>query len=71
MLCVKHISCALTNNIVLIQERRKTMKRVCVNLEDEVYKQLRHLAVNEERTMTDIVAELVKAKLENKKEQSR
>ena len=46
------------------------MKRVCVNLEDEVYKQLRHLAVNEERTMTDIVAELVKAKLENKKEQS-
>ena len=46
------------------------MKRVCVNLEDEVYKQLRHLAVNEERTMTDI-AELVKAKLENKKEQSR
>lgn len=47
------------------------MKRVCVNLEDAVYKQLRHLAVNEERTMTDIVAELVKAKLENKKEQSR
>lgn len=47
------------------------MKRVCVNLEDEVYKQLTHLAVNEERTMTDIVAELVKAKLENKKEQSR
>ena len=47
------------------------MKRVCVNLEDEVYMQLRHLAVNEERTMTDIVAELVKAKLENKKEQSR
>ena len=42
-----------------------------MNLEDEVYKQLRHLAVNEERTMTDIVAELVKAKLENKKEQSR
>lgn len=36
-------------------------------MDDELHKQLKHLAVNEGRTVTDIIVELVKAEVEAKK----
>lgn len=43
------------------------MKRVGIIMDDELHKQLKHLAVNEGRTVTDIIVELVKAEVETKK----
>lgn len=40
-------------------------------MDDELHKQLKHLAVNEGRTVTDIIVELVRKEIERKKEQSR
>ncbi|RHN99879.1 hypothetical protein DW260_13705 [Clostridium sp. AM22-16AC] len=47
------------------------MKRVGLIMDDELHKQLKHLAVNEGRTVTDIIVELVRKEIETKKEQSR
>lgn len=47
------------------------MKRVGIIMDDELHKQLKHMAVNEGRTVTDIIVELVKEEVETKKEQSR
>ena len=47
------------------------MKRVGISMDDELHKQLKHLAVNEGRTVTEIITELVKTEIETKKEQSR
>lgn len=47
------------------------MKRVGLLMDDELHKQLRIYAVNQDRTITDIIVELVKKELETKKEQSR
>ena len=47
------------------------MKRVGIIMDDELHKQLKLLAVNEGRTVTDIITELVKTEIEAKKEQSR
>ena len=44
------------------------MKRVGIIMDD---KQLKYLAVNEGRTVTDIIVALVKTEIETKKEQSR
>ena len=43
------------------------MKRVGIIMDDELHKQLKHMAVNEGRTVTDIIVELVKAEVETKK----
>lgn len=43
------------------------MKRVGLIMDDELHKQLKHLAVNEGRTVTDIIVELVKTEVETKK----
>ena len=40
-------------------------------MDDELHKQLKHLAVNEGRTVTDLIVELVRKEIETKKEQSR
>lgn len=40
-------------------------------MEDDLHKQLKLYAVNQDRTVTDIIVELVKKELETKKEQSR
>ena len=47
------------------------MKKMCITMDSELHKQLKLLAVNEGRTVTDIITELVKTEIETKKEQSR
>lgn len=47
------------------------MKKTGVIMEDDLHKQLKLYAVNQDRTVTDIIVELVKKELETKKEQSR
>lgn len=47
------------------------MKILSVKMDDELHKKLRIYAVNQDRTVTDIVVELVREYLETKKEQSR
>lgn len=47
------------------------MKRVGIIMDDELHKQLKLYAVNQDKTVTDIVVGLVKKELETKKEQSR
>lgn len=47
------------------------MKLLSVKIDDDLHKRLRLYAVNQDRTVTDIVVELVKKELETKKEQSR
>lgn len=47
------------------------MKTLSVKMDDELHKQLRLYAVNQDRTVTDIIVELVRLFLETKKEQSR
>ncbi len=47
------------------------MKLLSVKIDDDLHKQLRLYAVNQERTVTDIIVELVKKELATKKEQSR
>ena len=47
------------------------MKRIGVAMDDDLHKQLRLYALKHDRTVTDIVVELVKKELETKKEQSR
>lgn len=47
------------------------MKLLSVKIDDDLHKQLRIYALNHDRTVTDIVVELVKKELETKKEQSR
>ena len=47
------------------------MKRIGVAMDDDLHKQLRIYALNHDRTVTDIVVELVKKELETKKEQTR
>lgn len=46
------------------------MKLLSVKIDDDLHKQLRLYAVNQERTVTDIIVELVKKELETKKEQT-
>lgn len=46
------------------------MKLLSVKIDDDLHKKLRLYAVNQERTVTDIVVELVKKELETKKEQT-
>ena len=40
-------------------------------MDDELHKQLRHYAVNQDKTITDIIIGLVEKELETKKEQTR
>ena len=47
------------------------MKILSVKMDDELHKKLRIYAVNQDRTVTDIVVDLVREYLETKKEQSR
>lgn len=47
------------------------MKRVGVLMDDDLHKELKHYAVNQDKTVTDIIVGLVKKELETKKEQSR
>ena len=47
------------------------MKRVGFLMDDEMYKELRHYAVNQGKTVTEIIVGLLKKELETKKEQSR
>lgn len=42
-----------------------------VKIDDDMHKKLKIYALNQDRTVTDIVTELVKKELETKKEQSR
>lgn len=43
------------------------MKLLSVKIDDDLHKRLRLYAVNQDRTVTDIVVELVKKELETKK----
>lgn len=47
------------------------MKRVGIAMDDELHKRLRIFAVKQDKTVTDIIVELVKKELETKEEQSR
>lgn len=46
------------------------MKLLSVKIDDDLHKQLRIYALNHDRTVTDIIVELVKKELETKKEQT-
>lgn len=46
------------------------MKRLGIVVNDELHKELRHYAVNQDKTITDIIVGLVKKELELKKEQT-
>ncbi len=46
------------------------MKRIGVAMDDDLHKRLRLYALNHDRTVTDIIVELVKKELETKKEQT-
>lgn len=46
------------------------MKLLSVKIDDDLHKQLKLYAVNQDRTVTDIVVELVKKELKTKKEQT-
>lgn len=46
------------------------MKRVGIIMDDELHKALRHYAVNQDMTITEIIVSLVKKELETKKEQT-
>lgn len=46
------------------------MKRVGIAMEDSLYKELRHYAINQDKTVTDIITALIKKELETKKEQT-
>ncbi len=60
------------NGIKILKIRKETlMKKIGVIMEDDLHKQLKLYAVNQDRTVTDIIVELVKKELETKKEQSR
>ena len=45
--------------------------RVGVVMDDDLHKELKHYAVNQDKSITDIIVGLVKKELETKKEQSR
>ena len=64
-----------THNIIVLnmqmQRGGKQLKRVGIIMDDELHKQLKYLAVNEGRTVTDIIVALAKTEIETKKEQSR
>ena len=47
------------------------MKLLSVKIDDELHKQLKIFAIQQEKTMAEIVIELVKKELETKKEQAR
>lgn len=47
------------------------MKRVGIAMDDELHRRLRIFAVKQDKTVTDIIVELVKKELETKEEQSR
>ena len=46
------------------------MKRVCIKMDDELHKELKHYAVDQNETVTDIILGLVKKELKAKKEQT-
>lgn len=46
------------------------MKRLGIVVDDTLHKELRHYAVNQDKTITDIIVGLVKKELELKKEQT-
>lgn len=48
-----------------------TMKRLGIIMDDDLHKQLRHYAVNQEKSVTEIIISLVKKEIDIKKEQSR
>lgn len=47
------------------------MKTVAIKIDDLLHKELKHHAVNQDKTVTKIVTELIEKELETKKEQSR
>ena len=46
------------------------MKRVGIVMDDNLFKELKHYAVNLDKTVTDIIVGLVKKEMETKKEQT-
>lgn len=46
------------------------MKRVCIIMDDELHKELKHYAVDQDETVTGIILDLVKKELKTKKEQT-
>lgn len=47
------------------------MKRIGIQVEDELFKELKIYAINSDQTVTDIIIALIRKELETKKEQSR
>ncbi|WP_196411662.1 hypothetical protein [Hungatella hathewayi] len=47
------------------------MKRVGVLMDDDLHKKLKCYAVNQEKSVTEIIISLVKKEIDTKKEQSR
>lgn len=47
------------------------MKILSLKIDEELHRRLKIYAINQDRTVADIVTELVKKELETKKEQSR
>lgn len=46
------------------------MKTLAVKIEDSLHRELKHYAVSQDTTVTDIIVRLVKKELEAKKEQT-
>ena len=47
------------------------MKVLSVKIDDDLHKQLKLLSIHQEKTMAEIIINLVKKELETKKEQTR
>lgn len=47
------------------------MKRIGIIVDDELHKELKHYAVDQEKSLTDFIVGLIKKELERKKEQTR
>lgn len=64
-----------THNIIILnlqmQKGEMSMKRVGLAMDDDLHKELKLYAVNQGKTVTDIIVGLVRKELEIKKEQSR
>ena len=59
--------------LVHISTRKEAerMKRVGVLMDDDLHKKLKCYAVNQEKSVTEIIISLVKKEIDTKKEQSR
>ncbi len=62
----------MQNIIVLNLQMRKggAMKTLAIKVDDELHKQFKIYAINQGRTVTEVVVELIKRELGIKKEQS-